>query len=62
VYAEFVEQFQAAWAASDPDQHRALWTDEVELHQPVLGSLYGRAACERAFTRMFMGAAAEQSP
>jgi predicted SnoaL-like aldol condensation-catalyzing enzyme len=53
VYAEFVERFQAAWAASDLEQHQVLWTDDVELHQPILGSLYGREACREAFARMF---------
>ena len=53
MYAEFVEHSQAAWAASDLDRHDALWTDDVELHQPVLGSLYGREACTKAFSRLF---------
>lgn len=53
MYAEFVDRFQAAWAASDLDQHNALWTDDIELHQPVLGSLYGREACHEAFTQLF---------
>lgn len=53
MYADFVEHFQTAWAASDLGQHYALWTDGVELHQPILGSLYGREACHDAFARLF---------
>jgi hypothetical protein len=53
VYAQFVEHFQAAWAASDLDQHYSLWTENIELHQPILGSLYGREACRNAFSRLF---------
>jgi predicted SnoaL-like aldol condensation-catalyzing enzyme len=53
VYAEFVERFEAAWAASDLECHDSLWADDVELHQPMLGSLYGRDACREAFERLF---------
>lgn len=53
VHARFVEHFQAAWGASDVDQLAAVWTDDVELHQPMLGSLYGRDACHQAFSRVF---------
>ena len=50
---EFVRRFQAGWSASSLEMHNELWTDEIELHQPILGSLYGRDQCNRAFEKMF---------
>ena len=52
--SEFVRRFQAGWAASSLEMHNGLWTDEVELHQPILGSLYGREQCHRAFEKLFI--------
>ena len=51
--ARFVEQFEDSWARSSADSHGLLWRPDVELHQPILGSLYGWEACHEAFTRLF---------
>jgi hypothetical protein len=51
--AEFVAEFQRAWSANALEVHPLLWAEQIELHQPLLGSLYGRAQCERAFGKLF---------
>lgn len=53
VAADYVEHFQRAWAASSLEMHEERWSEGIELHQPLLGSLYGREQCRRAFEKLF---------
>lgn len=52
--AEFVAKFQRAWSGDGLEFHTELWSSEIELHQPLLGSLYGPEQCHRAFSRLFV--------
>ena len=52
--AEFVERFERAWAGHGVEPLAALWSAEIELHQPLLGSLHGREECRRAFAKVFV--------
>jgi hypothetical protein len=45
--ASFVGEFQRAWSPEGIEVHHSLWHERVELHQPLLGSLYERTACAR---------------
>jgi ketosteroid isomerase-like protein len=51
--AEFAERFAQAWRLPDLDQHEALWSDDIVLIQPMMGTLRGRQACRKSFERLF---------
>ena len=51
--ASFVERFQDAWADPDLAAHEALWSDDIVLVQPLMGTLRGREECRAAFARLF---------
>ncbi len=51
--AEFVEQFESAWAKSNVAALEALWTDDVVLIQPMVPPSVGRAECRARFARLF---------
>jgi hypothetical protein len=52
--AEFVERFEQAWAGDGVEPLAELWSEDIELHQPLLGSLHGREECRRAFSKVFV--------
>lgn len=52
--SEFVRRFEEVWRAPSVDLHEQLWAPDVELHQPLLGSLHGREECRRAFAKLFV--------
>jgi SnoaL-like domain len=52
--AEFVRRFQRAWDGEGLEFHTELWTEGIELHQPLLGSLYGPEECQRGFSKLFV--------
>ncbi|MEV4115218.1 nuclear transport factor 2 family protein [Nonomuraea sp. NPDC049695] len=51
--AAFVEKFQDGWRTPDLRKHEALWSDQIVLTQPLLGTLRGRDECRAAFARLF---------
>ena len=51
--AAFVERFRQAWSRPDLDLHQSLWTEDVVLHQPMMGIVVGQTACREAFARLF---------
>ena len=51
---EFVERFERGWAGDGVEPLAELWSEHIELHQPLLGSLHGREECRKAFTRVFV--------
>lgn len=51
--ARFAEQFADAWRTPDLAKHEALWSDDIVLTQPMMGTLRGRQACREAFQRLF---------
>ena len=51
--AAFVERFEDAWRIPDLDKHEALWSDDIVLVQPLMGTLRGRDECRAAFGRLF---------
>jgi ketosteroid isomerase-like protein len=51
--AAFVERFKEVWAAPDLAAHEALWSDDIVLVQPLMGTLRGKAECRAAFARLF---------
>ena len=50
---DFVARFADAWRHPDLDKHEDLWADDIELIQPLMGTLQGRGACREAFVRLF---------
>lgn len=51
--AAFVERFQDVWATPNLAAHEALWSEDIVLVQPLMGSLRGKAECRAAFARLF---------
>ena len=51
--ARFAEQFAETWRTPDLAKHEALWSDDIVLTQPMMGSLRGKQACREAFARLF---------
>ncbi|ORV10350.1 nuclear transport factor 2 family protein [Mycobacterium celatum] len=52
--AEFAERFADTWRTPDLAKHEALWSDDIELIQPLMGTLRGKQACRSAFHRLFV--------
>jgi hypothetical protein len=51
--ARFAEQFADTWQSPDLAKHEALWSDDIVLTQPLMGTLQGRQACRDSFQRLF---------
>ena len=51
--AGFAEQFAEAWRTPDLAKHEALWSDDIVLTQPMMGTLRGTQACRESFQRLF---------
>jgi hypothetical protein len=51
--AAFVERFKAAWRTPDLAKHEELWSDDIVLVQPLMGTLRGRDECRAGFARLF---------
>ncbi|MBY0288040.1 MAG: nuclear transport factor 2 family protein [Mycobacteriaceae bacterium] len=51
--ARFAEQFAETWRTPDLAKHEALWSEDIVLTQPMMGTLRGKQACREAFQRLF---------
>ena len=51
--ARFAERFAETWRTPDLAKHEALWSDDIVLTQPMMGTLRGKRACRTAFERLF---------
>lgn len=51
--ARFAAQFTDAWRSPDLAKHEAMWSDDIVLIQPMMGTLRGRQACRESFARLF---------
>jgi ketosteroid isomerase-like protein len=49
----FAERFADTWATPDMAKHEALWSDQIVLIQPMMGTLRGKHACRTSFRRLF---------
>jgi ketosteroid isomerase-like protein len=48
------EGFADVWrAAPDLAKHEALWSDDIVLVAPMMGTLRGKQACRESFQRLF---------
>ena len=48
--AGFAERFVDTWRSGDLSKHEALWSDDIVLIQPMMGSLRGKQACRSRFS------------
>jgi ketosteroid isomerase-like protein len=51
--AAFAERFADTWRTPDLAKHESLWSDDIVLIQPMMGTLRGKRACRAAFERLF---------
>ena len=51
--ARFAERFTDTWRAPDLAKHEALWSEDIVLTQPMMGTVRGKQACREAFQRLF---------
>src|ERR1700716_3246194 len=49
----FAEQFAETWRTPDLSKHEALWSEDIVLTQPMMGTLRGKQACRESFQRLF---------
>lgn len=49
----FAARFAETWASPDMAKHEALWSDQIVLTQPMMGTLRGKPACRASFQRLF---------
>src|SRR5689334_25218709 len=49
----FAEKFADTWRTPDLAKHEALWSDDIVLVQPMMGTLRGKQACRESFQRLF---------
>lgn len=49
----FAERFADTWRTPDLAKHEALWSDDIVLTQPMMGTVRGKQACRDAFARLF---------
>jgi ketosteroid isomerase-like protein len=49
----FAQAFADVWRAPDLDKHADIWSDDIVLIQPMMGTLRGKRACRAAFERLF---------
>jgi steroid delta-isomerase-like uncharacterized protein len=50
---EFAGRFADTWSTPDLAKHEALWSDDIVLIQPMMGTLRGKQACRESFQRLF---------
>ncbi|HET6732372.1 nuclear transport factor 2 family protein [Mycobacterium sp.] len=50
---EFAERFAETWRSPDLAKHEAMWSDDIVLVQPLMGTLRGKQACLESFQRLF---------
>jgi ketosteroid isomerase-like protein len=51
--ADFAQRFAETWRTPDLAKHEALWSDDIVLVQPMMGTLRGSQACRASFQRLF---------
>jgi len=51
--AAFVARFEDVWRTPDLAKHEALWSKDIVLIQPLMGTLRGPDECRAAFARLF---------
>jgi len=51
--ARFAERFTDTWRTPDLAKHEALWSEDIVLTQPMMGTVRGKQACRAAFQRLF---------
>jgi steroid delta-isomerase-like uncharacterized protein len=51
--ARFAQTFAEVWRDPDLDKHESIWSDDIVLTQPMMGTLRGKTACRAAFERLF---------
>ena len=51
--ASFAERFADTWRSPDLAKHEAMWSDDIVLIQPMMGTLRGKQACRESFARLF---------
>ena len=49
----FAEHFADTWRGPDLAKHEALWSDDIVLTKPMMGTLRGKQACRESFQRLF---------
>jgi hypothetical protein len=49
----FAERFADTWRTPDLAKHESLWSDDIVLTQPMMGTVRGKQACRDAFARLF---------
>lgn len=49
----FAGRFADTWRTPDLAKHEALWSDDIVLIQPMMGTLRGKQACRASFHRLF---------
>jgi len=52
--ARFAQTFADVWRTPDLGKHEAVWSDDIVLVQPMMGTLRGKRACRAAFERLFV--------
>src|SRR3977135_2204874 len=50
---KFAKRFADTWRTPDLSKHEALWSDDIVLIQPMMGTLRGKQACRESFQRLF---------
>ena len=51
--SRFAAQFADTWRSPDLAKHEAMWSDDIVLTQPMMGTLRGKQACRESFARLF---------
>jgi ketosteroid isomerase-like protein len=51
--SRFAERFAETWRTPDLAKHEALWSEDIVLTQPMMGTVRGKQACREAFARLF---------
>jgi len=51
--AGFAQTFAEVWREPDLSKHESVWSDDIVLIQPMMGTLRGKKACRAAFERLF---------
>lgn len=49
----FAARFADTWHTPDLTKHAALWSEDIVLIQPLMGTLRGKHACRSSFHRLF---------
>jgi len=49
----FAERFAEVWRSPDLAKFEALWSDDIVLITPMMGTVRGKQACRESFQRLF---------